>query len=152
MNQKECIKSYNWFQIFFTTKHAPFYEYTCSLYELDEKPNYTKISKSLKFEGKGCKEKDPFFLTIWQKKCSMGSKCLAWGVGHMCKEKSCQKTCLVVHWNSFLEFLKKITFLVVNQNIHTQLHLNVKTHHQHMNYFKLENSIFSLNVSSKCNL
>jgi hypothetical protein len=31
--------------------------------ELDEKPNYTKISKFLNFEGKGCKEKD-FFLTI----------------------------------------------------------------------------------------
>jgi hypothetical protein len=35
----------------------------CSLYELDEKPNYTKISKSLTFEGKGYKEKD-FFFTI----------------------------------------------------------------------------------------
>jgi hypothetical protein len=111
-----------------------------------------KNFKIFKIWRKGLQGEGPFFLTIWQKKCSMGSKCLAWGVGHMCKEKSCQKTCLVVHWNSFLEFLKKITFLVANQNIHTQLHLNVKTHHQHMNYFKLENSIFSVNVSSKCNL
>ncbi len=29
-----------------------------SLYEIDEKPNYTKISKYLKFEGKGCKQKE----------------------------------------------------------------------------------------------
>jgi hypothetical protein len=29
-----------------------------SLYEIDEKSNYTKISKYLKFEGKGCKEKE----------------------------------------------------------------------------------------------
>ncbi len=28
------------------------------VYELDEKPNYIKISKSLKFEGKGYMEKD----------------------------------------------------------------------------------------------
>jgi hypothetical protein len=35
----------------------------------------------------------------------MGSKCLAWGGGHMCRNCFCQKTCLVVHWNSFLEFL-----------------------------------------------
>jgi hypothetical protein len=37
----------------------------------------------------------------------------------MCKKKSCQKTCLVVHWNSFLEFLG--TFLAINQNIHTKI-------------------------------
>jgi hypothetical protein len=34
--------------------------------------------------------------------CSMGSKCLAWSASHMCRKKSCQKTCLVVHWNVFL--------------------------------------------------
>jgi len=34
------------FKLFVKQKHAPFYESTCSLYELDEKPNYTKISKS----------------------------------------------------------------------------------------------------------
>jgi hypothetical protein len=83
----------------------------------------------------------------------MGSKCLAWGVGHMCRKKSCQKTCLVVHWNSFLEFLGISTFFAINQNIHTQLCMNVKTHHQHMNYLKLNYSIFSLKfVSSKCYL
>jgi hypothetical protein len=52
--QKEGIKSYNWFQIFVQQKHAPFYESTCSLDELDEKPNHTKtkISKSWNFEGR----------------------------------------------------------------------------------------------------
>jgi hypothetical protein len=33
---------YNWFQTFFTTKTCPFYESTCSLDELDGKPNHTK--------------------------------------------------------------------------------------------------------------
>jgi hypothetical protein len=46
---------------FIQQKHAPFYESTCSLYELDEKSNYTKILKFLNFERKGCKEKDSFF-------------------------------------------------------------------------------------------
>jgi hypothetical protein len=30
--------------------------------------------------------------------------------------------------------------LTLNQNIHAQLCMNVKTHHHHMNYFKLEYS------------
>jgi len=34
------------FKLFIQQKHAPFYESTCSLDELDEKPNQTKISKS----------------------------------------------------------------------------------------------------------
>jgi len=33
-------------------------------------------------------------------------------------------------------------FLAINQNIDTQLYLNVKTHHNHMNYFELDYSIF----------
>ncbi len=37
------------------------------VYEVDEKPNYTKVSKFLNFERKGYKEKDFFFSTIWQK-------------------------------------------------------------------------------------
>jgi hypothetical protein len=36
-------------------------EITCSLDELDEKPNHIKVSKSLNFEGKGYKAKDSFF-------------------------------------------------------------------------------------------
>jgi hypothetical protein len=58
--QKEGVKSYNWFQIFVQQKNAPFYESTCSLNELDEKPNHSKISKSWNFEGKGYKAKDSF--------------------------------------------------------------------------------------------
>jgi hypothetical protein len=39
------------------------------------------------------------------------------------------------------------TFLAINQNIHTQLCINVKTHHCHMNYFKLDySSFFHLNL------
>jgi hypothetical protein len=43
---------------FVQQKHAPFYESTCSLDELDEKPNCIKISKSWNFERKGYKAKD----------------------------------------------------------------------------------------------
>jgi hypothetical protein len=35
----------------------------------------------------------------------MGSNFLALGVSQMCEKKSCEKTCLVVHWNPFWEFL-----------------------------------------------
>jgi hypothetical protein len=39
------------FKFFLQQKHAPFYESTCSLDELDEKPNHTKISKFKIFKG-----------------------------------------------------------------------------------------------------
>ncbi len=48
---KRIKKMYNFIQ----PKHAPFYESPCSSYELDEESNYTKLTKSLNFEGKGCK-------------------------------------------------------------------------------------------------
>ncbi len=55
--------------------------------ELDENANPTKNSKSWNFEGKGYKAKDSFKTPIWQKRlCSMSSKCLISGVGHMCKK------------------------------------------------------------------
>jgi hypothetical protein len=41
-------------------KHAPFYESTCSLNELDEKPNHTKISKFWNCEKKLYKAKGSF--------------------------------------------------------------------------------------------
>ncbi len=59
-NNKEGIKSCNWFQIFVQQNHAPFYESTCSLDELDEKRNHSKISKFWNFERKGYKGKDSF--------------------------------------------------------------------------------------------
>jgi hypothetical protein len=46
-------KIIDWFQFFCTTKHAPFYENTCSLDERDEKPNHTKNLKFWKFEENG---------------------------------------------------------------------------------------------------
>jgi hypothetical protein len=45
-------------------KHAPFYENTCSLNELDEKPNHSKISKFLNFEKKGLQGKGLILKTI----------------------------------------------------------------------------------------
>jgi hypothetical protein len=54
--------------------------------EFDEKPIQTKNSKSSNFEGKGCKAKYSFKKPFDKKLCSMGSKCLALDVGHMCKK------------------------------------------------------------------
>jgi hypothetical protein len=59
-NKKEGIKSYNWFQIVCTIKHAPFHENICSLDELDEKLNHSKVSKSWNFKQKAYKAKDSF--------------------------------------------------------------------------------------------
>jgi hypothetical protein len=87
------------------------------------------------------------------KNCVQWVQCLPWGASHMCKKKSCQKTCLVVHWNFFLEFLGIFVFLVINKNIHTKLCMNVKTHHCHMNYLNWTIQYLSLKfVSSKCYL
>jgi hypothetical protein len=61
-NKMECIKSYNWFQTFYTTKTCvSFYESTCSSGGLDEKPNNNKNSKFWNFHIKGYKPKDSFF-------------------------------------------------------------------------------------------
>jgi hypothetical protein len=39
------------------SRHTPFYEITCSLNELNEKPNHTKNLKVLKFWRKGLEGK-----------------------------------------------------------------------------------------------
>jgi len=110
-----------------------------------------KNFKVFKLWRKGLQRKRIIFKNHLSKKlCSRGSKCLVWGACHMCKKKSCQKTCLVVHWNSFLNFLRIYVFRAINQNIHTQLCMNVKTHHHHMNYFKLDYlNLFQVNVICK---
>ncbi len=41
-------------------KNCPFYRNTCSLDELDENPNHTKMSKPWNFERKGYNAKDSF--------------------------------------------------------------------------------------------
>ncbi len=76
-NQKECIKSYNWFQTFCTTKHSLFYENTHSLDESDEKQN---------LEGTGYKAKDSLKKLFDKKLCSMGSKCLVLNASHMSRK------------------------------------------------------------------
>ncbi len=50
-----------------------------------------------------------------------------------------------IHFGIFWGFF---AFLSINQNIRTQLCMNVKIHHYHMNYFKLEYLIFSLKFIS----
>jgi hypothetical protein len=61
------------------------------LNELDEKPNHTKISKFLNFEGKVTRQRIHFFNHLMKKKCSMGSKCLALDASHMCKKTLAKK-------------------------------------------------------------
>jgi hypothetical protein len=39
-------------------------------------------------------------------------------------------------------------FLDINQNMHKQLCMNVKTHHYHINYLKLNDQFFSLRFAS----
>ncbi len=79
------------FKFFIQQKYTPFCESTCSLDELDEKPNHTKMSKFWNFEGKGCKAKDSFFKPFEKYIYSMGSKCLALDAIHMWRKYSCQK-------------------------------------------------------------
>jgi hypothetical protein len=83
-----------------------------------------KNFKVFKFWRKGLEGKGNNHLI--KKLCSMGSKCLVWSASHMCKKKYCQKTCLVIRWNSFLKFMGIFAFLAINKNIHTQLCMNVK--------------------------
>jgi hypothetical protein len=59
---------------------------TCSLDELDEKPNHTKTLKSWNFKGKGYKAKNSFSNHLKKKLWSMVSKCLTLGANHMCKK------------------------------------------------------------------
>jgi hypothetical protein len=59
-NQKEGIKSYNWSKKNVQQKHAPFYESTCSLDELDEKPNRSKFQNLKILKEKATKQKTHF--------------------------------------------------------------------------------------------
>jgi hypothetical protein len=68
----------------------------------------------------------------------MSSKCLALGVGHvqeiiMLKNMFGSPLKLILGF-----FLGFFAFLAINKNILTQLCMNVKTHHYHMNYLKLD--------------
>jgi hypothetical protein len=44
---------------------------------------------------------------------------------------------------------KKFVFFAINQNIHIQLCMNVKTHHHHINYLKLDYLIFLIQICFK---
>jgi hypothetical protein len=68
----------------------------------------------------------------------MDSKCLALGVGH----SKLPKIIFGCPLKFILGFFDFFAFLAMNENIHTQLCMNVKTHHYHMNYLKLDYLIF----------
>jgi hypothetical protein len=72
---------------------------------------------------------------------TMGSKCLALGSNYMCAhEIILPKTMFGCPLKLNLRFS---TFLAMNQNyIQTQLCMHVENHHHHMNYLKLDYSIF----------
>ncbi len=79
-----------------------------------------------------------FFNHLTKKLCSMGSKCL--GFRH---KSYVEKIILPKMFGGPLKpILGFSMFLIVNQNINTQLCVNVKTHHRHMNNLKLDYSIF----------
>jgi hypothetical protein len=75
---------------------------------------------------------------------TMASKCLALGPIHMCaQEIILPKTMFGYPLKLNLEILGFFTFLAINQNyIQTQLCMHVESHHHHMNYLKLNYSIF----------
>lgn len=83
-NIKKSLKSYNWFQTFFTTE-------TCSLGGHDGKTNHIKISKTLKLNQKTKREGiSLFYQLIRFFLCSLGSNFLALSTSHMWTKKSCK--------------------------------------------------------------
>jgi hypothetical protein len=91
-----------------------------------------------------------FFNHLTKILCSMDSKCLRF------RHKSYVEK-IIIPKNMFGCPLKLILrffmFLTINQNINTQLCVNVKTHHHHMNDLNWTIQFFSLNfVSNKCYL
>jgi hypothetical protein len=64
----------------------PFYESTCSLDQLDKKPNHTKCQSLKILKEKTARQRAHFLNHLTKKICSMSSKCLAIGVGHMCRK------------------------------------------------------------------
>ncbi len=82
-NGKECIKSYNRFQIFCTTKNAPFYEIHVHWVNLMKNQIIQKFQSLEILKEMFVRQRIHFFNHLAKKLCSMGSKCLALGVGHM---------------------------------------------------------------------
>jgi hypothetical protein len=101
-----------------------------------------KNFKVLKFWKKGLQQKIHFFNYLTKKLCLMGSKCLALGPVTCVRNNLDKKhvwLSIETHFEIFWDFC---IFGCKPFNIHTQLCMNVKTHHHHMNYFKLKYSIF----------
>jgi hypothetical protein len=74
------------FKLFVPQKHAPFYENTCSLYELDEKPNIQKFQSLEILKERATKKMNHFLNHLTKTLCSMGSECLTLGGCHMCRK------------------------------------------------------------------
>jgi hypothetical protein len=142
MNKKECINSYNWFQTLCTTKTCPFlWKYMFIIWRWW----ITKLHKNFKvfkFWRKGYREKHFKKKTIRRIFLFNGFKMFSSRCKSHVQEIFLQKNMFSCPLKLILEFLGFFAFLTINQNIHTQLCMNVKTHHRHMNYLKLNYSIF----------
>jgi hypothetical protein len=89
----------------------------------------------LKFWKKGLQGKGFFFLTIWQKNMWNGFKMSSFRCKSHVQEIILPKNMFSCPFKLILGFF---VFLAINQNICTQLCMNMKTHHYHMSYLKLD--------------
>jgi hypothetical protein len=78
-------------------------------------------------KGRAVRQRTQFLNHLIKKICSMGSKNLALDVGHMCN--LAKKHVWLSIENHFGIFGGFSSFVALNQNIHTQLRMNVKNHH-----------------------
>jgi hypothetical protein len=108
-------------KILYKKKHARFYKSTCSLDELDEKPNHSKISKFWNFEKKGCKTKDSFFKPFDKKNMFNGFKMSSFRSKSHMKEInmprnmfSCPLTLILRFFWDFLHFWHQTKILIHN--------------------------------------
>jgi hypothetical protein len=128
-NQKKCIMSYNWFKKICTTKACPLlWKYMFIGWTWWKTKSYKKF-KVLKIWRKGLQGKGLIFKPFDKKKMFTGFKMSSFRCKSHVQEIILPKTCLVVHWNSFWDFLRFFAFLALNKNIRTQLCMNVKNDH-----------------------
>jgi hypothetical protein len=128
-NKKECIMSYNWFQIFCIIKTCPLlWKYMFIEWSWWKAKSYKNV-KFLKFWKKGLQSKRLIFLIMWQKKMFNGLKMSNFRCTSHVQEIIFPKNMFGCSLKLMLGFsLKLFAFLAINQNIYIQLCMNVKIH------------------------
>jgi hypothetical protein len=125
---KKCINSYNWFQIFCTIKTCPLHVHWWTWWKTKSYKNF----RLLKLWRKRLQGKRLIFLTISLKIVFNGFKMSSFRCkSHVLKINLPKNVWLSIetHFGIFGDFLEFSKFLALNQNIHTQLCMNVKNHH-----------------------